>query len=292
MTRLDFEVVDVFTDTAYRGNPLAVVNGAEALSTEQMQAIAREFNLSETTFPLSPTPEQAARDVDYHLRIFTPASELPFAGHPSVGTAWLMAARGRVGAGRVVQACGAGDLPLLVSEKAGPVTLTGGAPTLGDLLDGAAVAAGVGLRPEDLTGTPVQQAGTGVQFCFLHVHPEAVARARPVALDTYGAVGVYVVGWPDAPDTEHVRARMFATDIGVMEDPATGSAALGLAVHAVAHGLLPADGSSRFDVVQGVEVGRRSMLRVAVDAEGGRAVEARVSGDVVAVSSGSIEAPA
>ncbi|HEX5535444.1 MAG TPA: PhzF family phenazine biosynthesis protein [Actinomycetales bacterium] len=318
MTRLSFEVLDVFTDRPFAGNPLAVVTGGEDLSAEQMQALAREFHLSETCFPLAPTPEEQARGVDYRLRIFTPTTELPFAGHPSVGAAWLMAQRGHVEPGRVVQACGAGDLPLQVAPDGGPVTLTGGSPTLGRTLDGAEAAAAVGLGPHDLAGPEVQLAGTGVEFVILHVTEGAVPRARAAAIDDLGH-SVYVVAWPgtdawpqpapadaqdgatrdgvtDAADhgsrlREPVRARLFAGDIGVAEDPATGSAALALAVQAVAAGLLPADGTSSFEVLQGVELGRPSTLHVEVDAEGGRAVQARVSGSVVPVSSGTISAP-
>ncbi|HEX5511549.1 MAG TPA: PhzF family phenazine biosynthesis protein [Actinomycetales bacterium] len=324
MSRLSFEVLDVFTDRPFAGNPLAVVTGGEDLSTEQMQALAREFHLSETCFPLEPTPEERARGVDYRLRIFTPTTELPFAGHPSVGAAWLMAQRGRVEPGRVVQACGAGDLPLLVAPDGGPVTLTGGSPTLGARVDGAQAAAAVGLGLHDLAGPEVQLAGTGVEFVILHVTEGAVPRARAVSIDDLGQ-SVYVVAWPgtdawplpadaapgdaagdegdavtdsvtDAPDhgsrlREPVRARLFAGDIGVAEDPATGSAALALAVQAVAAGLLPADGTSSFEILQGVELGRPSTLLVEVDAEGGRAVQARVSGSVVPVSSGTITVP-
>ena len=322
MTRLSFEVLDVFTDRPFAGNPLAVVTGGEDLTAEQMQALAREFHLSETCFPLEPTPEERARGVDYRLRIFTPTTELPFAGHPSVGAAWLMAQRGRVEPGRVVQACGAGDLPLQVAPDGGPVTLTGGSPTLGAVLDGAEAAAAVGLGPHDLAGPEVRLAGTGVEFVILHVTEGAVPRAHAAMIDDLGH-SVYVVAWPgtdawpqpaqaeppgggqddpmrdsvtDAADhgsrlQEPVRARLFAGDIGVAEDPATGSAALALAVQAVAAGLLSADGTSSFEVLQGVEMGRPSTLHVEVDAEGGRAVRARVSGSVVPVSSGTITVP-
>lgn len=312
MTRLDFEVVDVFTQTAFTGNPLAVVSGAEGLSTDQLQAVAREFHLSETAFPLAPSAEEVARGVDYRLRIFTPTAELPFAGHPSIGTAWLMAARGRVRPGRVVQACGAGDLPLHVSADGGPVTLTGGPPSLGAQLDAATVAAAVGLGSADLAGPPAGLAGTGAEFCFLHVTADAVPRASATHVETLGVHGVYVVGWPGTDDWpaldgaaagvdaaragavlgEPVRARLFPGDPGSAEDPATGSAALGLAVHAVACGLLPGDGTSTFEVLQGVELRRPSRLFVEVDAVDGRAVQARVSGHVVPVSSGTIAVPA
>lgn len=296
---LEFEVVDVFTDTAFTGNPLAVVYGGEDLATAQMQALAREFHLSETAFPMRPDSGEAARGVDYRLRIFTPAVELPFAGHPSVGTAWTLGRRGWLRPGTVVQACGAGDLPLTVSADGGPVTLTGGAPTLGPTgdgtgLDAADLAAAVGLGPADLVGLPCGLAGTGNEFAYLYVRPGAVSRARPASLSAFDAQALYLVGWPpegSAPG-QPVRARLFAADLGVVEDPATGSAALGLAVHAVASALLPGEGRSTFTVSQGTELGRPSTLRVEVEAVGGRAVVTRVSGDVVAVSTGVVAIPA
>lgn len=300
MAELAFEVVDVFTDTAFAGNPLAVVLGGESLTTAQMQAVAGEFNLSETTFPLRPTPGEAARGVDYRLRIFTAGAELPFAGHPSVGTAWMLAQRGVVSPGRVVQACGAGDLPLEVAPDGGRVRLTGGTPTLGASLDADLALAAAGLGRPDLVRGDVPTAGTGLEFGYLFVHPGALARAVPDLgaqrrLAAGGShLGLSVVVWPGAgggsgASRDPVRCRVFAGDIA--EDPATGSAALGLSVAAVAQELLPGEGSSTFDLWQGVEMGRPSVLHLEVDAVAGRAVEARVSGDVVRVSRGWIAVP-
>src|SRR3954464_4463471 len=143
---LSYEVVDVFTDRAFAGNPLAVVLDADDLSTSQLQSLAREFNLSETSFPMAPDRTGA----DYRLRIFTPATELPFAGHPSVGAADVMLRLGRVTAGPVVQSCGAGLLPLDVQAES--VTLTGGKATWSEPIDGAGLLAAVGLTAEDLDG--------------------------------------------------------------------------------------------------------------------------------------------
>ncbi len=108
MSTLSYRVVDVFTDRAFAGNPLAVVLDGDELTTEQMQSIAREFNLSETTFPIAP----AAPAATYRLRIFTSSTELPFAGHPSIGSAWVMRSVGRITDGRITQECGAGLLPV------------------------------------------------------------------------------------------------------------------------------------------------------------------------------------
>ncbi|MGH3715791.1 MAG: PhzF family phenazine biosynthesis protein, partial [Micromonosporaceae bacterium] len=143
--RLRYEIVDVFTDRPYAGNPLAVVLGADSLDGSQMQAIAREFNLSETTFVLPPSP-----GADYRIRIFTASKELPFAGHPSVGTAVTLARRGAIKTGDVVQECGAGMLPVTVSDNR--AVLTGGTPQHGDPLDPAPLLAAVGLGARDFAG--------------------------------------------------------------------------------------------------------------------------------------------
>ncbi|MGZ6791938.1 MAG: PhzF family phenazine biosynthesis protein, partial [Mycobacteriales bacterium] len=140
---LAYEVVDVFTGTAFAGNPLAVVLDADELTTGQLQALAREFNLSETAFPLR-APEGAT----YGLRIFTPEAELPFAGHPSVGAAWVLHRLGRIAAGANTQACGAGLLP--VDVDADGATLTGGTPRAGEPLDPAPLLAAVGLDASHL----------------------------------------------------------------------------------------------------------------------------------------------
>jgi trans-2,3-dihydro-3-hydroxyanthranilate isomerase len=279
---LSYEVVDVFTDRAFAGNPLAVVLDADDLSTAQLQALAREFNLSETAFPM-----KADDGADYRLRIFTPATELPFAGHPSVGAADVMARLGRVARGRVVQSCGAGLLPLEIGEDA--VTLTGGEPSWSDELDPAPVLASVGLTGDDLAG-PVRRAGCGIDFTYLPVRAEALGRLdvdlRAVA--ALGGAGVSVFVW----DGTMARARVFAAGAGVPEDPATGSAAVALGAYLVVSGLVAADGETAYDITQGVEMGRPSLLHCAVVAAGGRPIETRVSGSTVPVARGEIRVPA
>lgn len=169
---LDYWIVDVFADEAFAGNPLAVVLDADRLSTAQMQAMALEFNLSETAFPV----RSEADGADYRLRIFTPAAELPFAGHPSVGTAWLLHSLGRIGAGRVVQECGAGLLPLEVGPQR--ATLTGGEPVVGDPVDPGPLLSAAGLDAADLAGADARWAGTGLNWAYLHVRHDAVARGQ------------------------------------------------------------------------------------------------------------------
>ena len=281
---LDYRVVDVFTSTPYAGTPLAVVLGADDLSTRQLQSLAREFNLSETSFPMAPTSDEAT----YRLRIFTPATELPFAGHPSVGAAWVMRRLGRIGDGEVVQECGAGLLPLSVTEDA--ITLTGGAASLGEPLDAAPFLSAVGLGDADLEGTPVRWAGCGLEFAFLHVTEAALLRCEPdlAQLARLGNGGVSVF----APDGGRMHVRVFAGGVGVPEDPATGSAALGLGVFLVGSGLLPDSGRASYIVEQGIEMGRPSRLECELVVTDGKVTSATVTGSVVPIAEGRIAVPA
>jgi len=298
---LAYEIVDVFTDRAFAGNPLAIVYESDELPTEALQALAGEFHLSETAFPQAPSANERSAGADYRLRIFTPQTELPFAGHPSVGAAWAMARRGAVQPGTVVQSCGAGRLDLDVSPDGGRVRLTGG-PFLGDPLDPAPYLAASGLEPADLAGPAVRLAGTGIAFAYLAVRADAVTRAQPdlaalaglAALSRdAGAVGagayagVSVVSW----DGSHAHARVFAGEVGVTEDPATGSAALGLGVWLAASGLVAAEGTTAYDVRQGAEMGRPSLLRCRVETRAGRAVRCDVAGEVVPIAAGMVRRP-
>jgi trans-2,3-dihydro-3-hydroxyanthranilate isomerase len=279
MTRLRYEIVDVFTDQPFAGNPLAVVFGADGLRTGQMQALATEFNYSETVFVLPPSTDAAT----YRLRIFTPGKELPFAGHPSVGAAVVQLRAGLIKAGDVVQECGAGLLPVTVDER-GHATLTGGAPTLGPELAGGPLATSVGLAETDLIGPAPRRAGCGLEFEYVLVGRDALPRATAP-----GQGDVDVVAWD--PSTHSAYSRVFVPEVGVSEDPATGSAALGLGVYLVGVGLLPADGESSYTVHQGYEMGRPSLLSCTVTAAGGAVTRATVTGQVVAIASGEIEVP-
>lgn len=284
---LEYEVVDVFAPRAFAGNPLAVVFGADHLSTEQCQALAFEFHLSETSFLSAPTEPGA----DYRVRIFTPFAELPFAGHPSVGAAHTLVRTGRLPAGTLRQECGVGVLDLVV-DGAG-ATLTGGEPSLGHERPAGGLAAALRLAVDDVAGTPAHLAGCGLPFTYLAVRgPEVVDHAVPdqATLDTLGVgEGVSVLSWD--PDSATAYARVFAGDLRWDEDPATGSAALGTGVWLVATGLLPGEGTSTYTVRQGEKLGRPSVLSCTVTAAGGRAVSATVQGDVVPIASGRIRLP-
>jgi trans-2,3-dihydro-3-hydroxyanthranilate isomerase len=278
---LPYEVVDVFTDTPYAGNPLAVVLDGDDLTTEQMQQLAREFNLSETAFPVRP-----AVGATYGLRIFTPVSELPFAGHPSVGSAWLLHQLGRIETGDNVQSCGAGLLPVRVTE--GSVTLTGGPPTVSEPLPPGPFVGALGLGELDLAGPPPRWAGVGIEFAYLLVRGASLAAATvdTSAVARLGGTGLALVEW----DGRDARVRVFPGGVGIAEDPATGSAALGLGVYLAAVGLLP-DGAHDYTVTQGVEMGRPSTLQCSVDVQGGAALRTTVSGSSVRVARGEIRVP-
>lgn len=291
---MPYRIVDVFAASAYAGNPLAVVFDGEGLSTEQMQAMAREFNLSETTFVL---PVSEGVTADYRARIFTPSTELPFAGHPSIGGAWAARAAGRLPADavEVVQECGAGLLPLQFGGTAGdePVRLTGGRLSCSDPVDATPMLTAVGLTAADAEGQPPPRwCGGGIDFAFLAVADDAVGRCRPQisAIAELGGAGLMVFSYDRS--RQRVHARVFAAGAGVPEDPATGSAAIGLGVWLVASGWAEPEGATAYEVIQGVEMGRPSTLYGEVTAGGGTATSGTVAGRVVAVAEGSIRPPA
>ncbi|MDP9797953.1 trans-2,3-dihydro-3-hydroxyanthranilate isomerase [Catenuloplanes nepalensis] len=288
MTTVPYEIVDVFTDRPFAGNPLAVVFGAELLGTDQMAALAREFNLSETVFVLPPSA--AAPDATYRARIFTPTHELPFAGHPSVGAAVTVTRRGLAAPGPLRQECGAGVLPIEVTAH-GEATLTGGTPTLGPERDPAPLLEITGLTAADLAGHPPRTAGCGLEFTYLPVRPGAPARITldAAAAARHDVTDVVVFAWDAATGRAHVR--VFCPGLGVPEDPATGSAALGLGVWLTAAGLLPADGTARYTVHQGAEIHRPSTLECSVTAAAGTAVSATVAGHVIEIAKGEITVP-
>ena len=288
MSTVAYEIVDVFTDRPFAGNPLAVVYGGDDLAADQMHALAREFNLAETVFVLPPTSSAT-----YRARIFTPEHELPFAGHPSVGAAVTSMRRGLFAAGDVVdvvQECGAGLLPITV-RASGSATLTGGAPTLGGALDPAPLLAMAGLSAEDHLaglGAP-RSAGCGLSWVFVPVRREALATARidDAAAEKIGVTEISFFAWSDG----EAHARVFVAGAAVPEDPATGSAALGLGVWLVGAGALPGDGTSSYRVHQGIEMKRPSLLECTVTAAAGVATLATVTGHVCPIAKGEIAVP-
>jgi trans-2,3-dihydro-3-hydroxyanthranilate isomerase len=291
---------DVFTDAVFGGNPLAVLPDARGLSDTQMQKVAREFNFSETSFVLPPEGANTRR-----VRIFTPSIEVPFAGHPNVGTAFALAVAGELGplagARTVVFEEKAGLVPITIERREGGgifCELSAPAPlSLGRSVEPAALAAAVSLEPRDVVTAvhPPSAFSVGLPFLFAELAgKDALARARsdPSALDALAGPGVP----PDihlyvrSGDGFDLRTRMFAPKDGVPEDPATGSANVALAA-ALAHFDPRRDGSFRFRIAQGVEMGRPSVLEARAEKRNGKVVEARIGGMSVLVAEGWIEVP-
>ncbi len=320
MKRVHFHTVDVFTDRVFDGNPLAVVPDGTGLSTAEMQAIAREFNLSETTFVLPPDDPAHTRRV----RIFTPALEMPFAGHPTLGTAVVLAATGIVPLVEpeidMVLEEGVGPVPVTVrADAAGPMTAELTAARRPEVSPPPAsletLAALLSLTPADVAPAPAPAVvSCGAPFVFVRLTSRDAVRRAKARLDLWDRVfagrpevGVFLFADATAPaDADvharmqadvharmhaDVHARMFAPGAGVVEDPATGSAAAALAGY-LAPRDAPASGSHRWIIEQGVEMGRPSRLEVNADLESGVILAVRVAGSVVAVSHGEMLVPA
>ena len=290
---------DVFTDRKFGGNQLAVFPDARGIPPELMAPIAREFNYSETTFVLPPDdPSHTAR-----VRIFTPGGELRFAGHPTIGTAFVLAHSGAVALGgpetRIVLEEGVGPVPVVIRAHEGRADFAqlsaamlpevGPPPpppaTLAELLS---------LASSDLAGgsmTP-EAVSCGTPFLFVPVrNRDAVARARikpdayESALGSYLTDKVFVFAMEAEQPGHDIRARMFAPSIGVPEDPATGSACVALAGYLAARDSRR-DGTLRWVVEQGFEMGRPSILEIEADKSNGATTAARVGGRSVLVSEG------
>ena len=302
--RYVFHTLDVFTDHVHGGNPLAVVPDARGLTAGQMQSIAREFNISETVFVLPPADARHTR----RLRIFTPRTELPFAGHPTIGAAHLLASLGEVSSA-------AGESHITFEEGVGPVPVVvrsrGDAPAFAELRaaqlpepgpeppPSAVIAAALSLTQGDVGTGEWEPAGVscGVGYLFVPLRDVgAVSRAR---LDR-GHWQEGIAGWwassicvfardPDA-QTPTLRARVFGPAVGIEEDPATGSAAVALAGYLAARDTTPT-GRLRWVVRQGVEMGRPSTLFIEADKRDGSVTATRVGGAAVRVSDGTMTVP-
>ena len=264
--RIPFRLVDVFADSPFGGNQLCVVpETPPELDTATMQALALEIGFSETTFVT------AVRPGGYDVRIFTPEEELPFAGHPTLGTAFTLAREGTIGS-EAVQRCGAGDIPVLIDLGAGSASMRQLAPRTGRKVeDRAAVAAAAGLEPDDLIPElPIIPVSTGIFHTMVPVRDDATLR-RAVRDDRrcaevcaqIDAESLYLFAIRGDSD---VRARMFDKGTTIGEDPATGSAAGPLGAYLARHGLIETPGS--VVVAQGEQVGRPSFLRVSVERDG------------------------
>jgi trans-2,3-dihydro-3-hydroxyanthranilate isomerase len=288
----------------FGGNQLAVFPAAGGLDARLMQAIARELNLSETVFVFPPDDPAHLRN----LRIFTPGMELPFAGHPTLGTAFVLASIGEV-------TLDGENTSIVFEEGVGPISVTiraeGGRPIFCALTAARLpefgpppppadeIAAVLSLRPAEIRWddfTP-RAASCGVPFFFVPLRDEgALARARPDlsvwerSFSTWWAPHLYPLVETAGRKGADIRARMFAPAMGIAEDPATGAAAAALAGYLAAT-RPPGNQALRWVVDQGVEMGRPSRLHVECDRDGERVVAVRVGGSAVMVAEGTLAVP-
>lgn len=300
MTMRRYLRLDVFTSTPLEGNPLAVVLDCEGLDATAMQKIASEFNLSETAFVLpSEQPDHAAR-----IRIFTPSYEMPFAGHPTVGSAVTLAAERDLPDGtEIVLGENIGPVRCVVSRVDGLAGARFDVPKLAEPIDFepdlAAVAAALGIEPSDIgfDGHAIGAWSAGVPYVTVPVRD--LATAGKVRFDSHlwsrfspakwsGAVAsAYVYCRETVAEEASFHARMFVPGNPSYEDPATGSAAAAFVGQAIACEK-PADGTTRLVIEQGVEMGRASRIGLDIDVAGGAATAARIGGSAVIVARGTL----
>ena len=299
--RRPYHILDVFSDEAFAGNPLAVVLDADGFETDRCQAIAREFNLSETVFVQAPRdPVNTAK-----IRIFTPGRELPFAGHPTVGTAMLLALL------RAPEMLGRQDLSIVLEEAIGPVeciarrvhgklrssfTLPKLPERIGDAPPVSALAEALGLAVSDI-GFDAHVPGlyaAGVPFLCVPLSADSsVARAKAdaaawkTALPPGTPESILVYSREVTLEASAYHARMFAPALGIPEDPATGSAVAALAGAIMAFDR-PADGDHTLVIEQGFEMGRPSLITLGLEVQGGALVSASIGGGVVRVAEGEL----
>jgi trans-2,3-dihydro-3-hydroxyanthranilate isomerase len=291
-----FHTLDVFTETPFAGNPLAVVLGADGLTPAQMQTIAREFNLSETIFVMAPRdPAHTAR-----VRIFFPTAEIPFAGHPTIGCAILLAEEAHRGdfSTTITLEEEAGLVPVTVSRQGGRISAELTAPVVpypaGGTPDTVLLAAALDLAPDDLGPHAPGVHEGGPRFLYAPLASlDALARARVVEphwsrlIAAHGVDSAYL--YAKGTDCDY-RARMYSPTAGIPEDPATGSASAILAAQLLANGAVP-EGTTRLTLHQGVEMGRPSALHLTIEATGDALTAVRIAGSAVRIGEGRLTPP-
>jgi trans-2,3-dihydro-3-hydroxyanthranilate isomerase len=297
MQKLRYHLVDVFTNKAFGGNPLAVFTaGHNVTSSEAMQRIAKELNLSETTFVLPAEDDEN----DFKVRIFTPATELPAAGHPTIGTAYVLAQENFIDEELVHFEEGVGVIPVALQFEDGVpamITMDQLIPEFGSILENRdEIAAMLSLEPDDLLeGYPVQVLSNGVPITYVPLRNLDAIRRFEMRLDLWkqhqaatGTTGIHMF----TPQTEtpgtSVHSRVSALGAGIMEDPATGIASGPLGAYLVAYGLAPAGNPSQMIGEQGFEMGRPSFIHITIDHAGDEITRVRVGGQCVAIGEGFI----
>lgn len=290
---LSYHVYDVFTDTPFTGNPLAIVEGADGLSVAQMQTIARQFNLSETIFVQTPeNPSHTAK-----VRIFFPTAEIPFAGHPTIGCA-LHLARDTDGATQITLEEQAGLVPVDISGPKGARMAEFTAPVLpvphGTIPPLPDIAQALDLSEAQIGPHAAGVFQGGPEFLYVPLRDlDALAAARPIEpywsrIMTLAGVDSAYLYTPTGPDA--YQARMFSPTAGIPEDPATGSATAILSAQLLSNGALP-EGTQTTDLRQGVEMGRPSHLRLTTEVSDGALTRIRVAGQAVRIAEGRIRIP-
>jgi trans-2,3-dihydro-3-hydroxyanthranilate isomerase len=300
MKRLHYHLVDVFTNRRFGGNPLAVFTDGGEVPPELMQTLAKELNLSEITFVLPPQDPSN----HFHVRIFTPGKELPMAGHPTVGTAFVLARErmfdwsGDHDEIRFEEAVG--TIPVSLQFSNGmpqTITMTQPLPTFGpQIQDKEAVAQMLSLNVDDLAAElPVEVVSCGVPFLFVPLQSLQVARKIQVRpdmvsrlLDPLSMHEVFVFTMEVQHEGSTVHSRMFAPGAGISEDPATGGASGPLGCYLVRYGVVPIAKGGKAKIVseQGIEMGRPSFINIEIEQSGEEITAVRVGGECVYVGEG------
>ncbi len=302
MSVLRYLHLDVFTDRALEGNQLAVFPEPGAVSTDLMQRVTREMNFSECTFIFPPE-----KGGDIRMRIFTPGSELPMAGHPTVGSTFALAAEGVIARGRTswLFELGIGPTPVSLEWDGDTLTfawMTQPLPAFGRIVKNrGALAAAIGVAETDLAGAfPAQAISCGVPFLFVPIASRRAVDA--VSIDRHALarccresgvedlpVFFFTSEGPPAPGAAHtVYSRMIAPGFGIAEDPATGSASGPLGCYLLHHGIVSADAATNIVSLQGVAMLRPSRIHISIESAGGAISRVRVGGRSVMVGRGEL----
>ena len=299
MRRLRYHLVDVFTDRAFGGNPLAVFTNGRGVATETMQAIAKELNLSETTFVLPPDDAKH----DWRVRIFTPGQELPMAGHPTVGTSFVLArehlVRRDAKETTIILEEGVGPVPVRIEFEGGePIfaEMSQPLPTFGPRLEDRRVAAAMlSLGVEDIDESlPLEFVSCGGPFLYVPLKSlDAARRARPRVDLIQEAQGVPPEVFLFTREVENkgstVHSRMFAPGMGITEDPATGGASGPLGCYLVRYGVVARSAAAEIVSEQGIEMGWPSYIRIRIESAGEEITGVKVGGRCHFVGEGFIE---
>jgi trans-2,3-dihydro-3-hydroxyanthranilate isomerase len=302
MTKFHYSLVDVFTDRPFGGNPLAVFPDARGLSTETMQALAKEFNLSETTFVLPP------RDSihDHYVRIFTPATELPIAGHPTLGTAFVLArdqpqSQPAQTAKKLLFEEGVGTVPVVLQYKGHAlqsIQMTQPLPTFGaQWSDRKSIAAMLSLSTTDFDDTlPLETVSCGVPFLYVALKSQHALQSIRFRRDLweqtwhdFEAQGIFVFTQEQDTSDPTVHSRMFAPAMGIQEDPATGAASGPLGCFLVQHKRVPHAPVAHILSKQGFEMGRPSFVHITIEQNAEQISAVYVSGQCCFMGEGVIE---